>query len=402
VKNDLDILLSEGFRLAVEANLGRDPLRIALDGRVEHAGLVASQVKYLDRARTKLPSWWAARCVLPGRAFEQASSEAAAGRLGGLSGRVALDLTCGLGVDSLALSRRFERVVALERDGNLAAVARENFRRLGVRNIEVVTVSAEDFLAGVGAGTGSGAASLSEFDLVYADPDRRDADGRKMVRLEDSSPDVVGLLPTIRRIAPRLVVKLSPLFDVDEVFRIFGSGVRTEVVSEGGECKQIVADVGFGFDGGSGGSIRAVALGLGEYETSEPPPPPALARSFEPGKYRWLVIPDVALQKARLARRYLTERGVWIESDNGYGFAAEPPLADTLGRAVEIERVEPFDPKALKRRLRAGDIRSIDILRRDVPLSPADLARTLGIRPGGAVAIAFTRASGRLWQITLR
>jgi hypothetical protein len=110
----------------------------------------------------------------------------------------------------------------------------------------------------------------------------------------------------------------------------------------------------------------------------------------------------VALQKARLGRRHLTERGVWIDSDNGYGFSAGPPPADTLGRVVEIERIEPFDPKALKRRLKTDGIHSIDILRRDFPLASSDLARALGIRQGGTLAIAFTRAAGRLWQIFVK
>ncbi len=115
---------------------------MALDKRVPHAALVATQVKYLGRAAAKLPSYRAARCILPPRAFEQASSEACAAhkRIGG---EAVLDLTCGLGVDAFALSRRFGRVVTLERDPLLARIARDNFARLGVTNVEVVCASAE-------------------------------------------------------------------------------------------------------------------------------------------------------------------------------------------------------------------------------------------------------------------
>ena len=100
-----------------------------------------------------------------------------------ISGHSVADLTCGLGVDAAALSRRFERVVAVERDEVLAAVARENFSRLGIGNVEVVCASAEEWVG-----------SCSErFDWIYADPDRRDADGRKMVCMEHCSPDVLSL-----------------------------------------------------------------------------------------------------------------------------------------------------------------------------------------------------------------
>ncbi len=395
--DDLDILLSDRFRRSVAANLRRDPIRIALDRNLPHAALVASQVKYLRRAESKLPSWYAAHCVIPPLAFEQASSEATAARKE-YSGELAIDLTCGLGVDAFWLSKRFGRVIALERDAALAAIARENFLRLGATNIEVVDTSAEEFL------------SLGNLraDLVYADPDRRDPGGKKMVRLEDCSPDILALLPDIEKIAPRLVVKLSPLFDVDEVFRIFGPAASAEVVSLDGECKEVIADVRLGPPPAAASEskpmIRAVAIGLGEAEyaldivANEPNEPNCEEISTF---YRWLVVPDVALQKARLARRRLTERGIRIDSDNGYGFATEKPEG-IMGKVLEIETMEPFDPKELKRRLRTSGIKNIDILKRDFPLSAADIARQLGIREGGTTRIAFTRAANKLWQITLK
>ena len=400
--SDQEVLLSDEFRRLVEENLERDPMRIALDGRVPHAALVASQVKYLRRAASKLPSWFAARCIVPPLAFEQSSSEAAAARRADYSGALAVDLTCGLGVDAYWLSKRFEKVIALECDGELAAITQENFRRLGAHNIAVINTSAEEFLSG---------ADISA-DLVYADPDRRNPKGKKMVRIEDCSPDITALLPQIRRIAPRLVVKMSPMFDVDEVFRVFGPHTRAEVVSLGGECKEIVAEVA---DDITVPTLRVVAMGVGEVEypandgrqalkqTPEQTSERTSGQAFEAEKYRYLVIPDVALQKARLARRDFSEpgRNVYIDSDNGYGFSTENP-GNIMGKTLEIESIEPFDPKELKRRLRAQNIKNIAILKRDFPLSAADIARQLGVREGGTTKIAFTRAAGKLLQIILK
>ena len=308
------LLLTPEVRHTVEEQIGRDPAAIALDKRIPHAALVATQVKYLARARTKLPSYYEARCILPPLAFEQASSEACAARKS-CSGNTVLDLTCGLGVDALYLSKRFREVITLERDATLAAVAEENFRRLGATNIRVINSSAEAFLA----------STLDHFDWIYADPDRRSAGGRKLVRLEDCSPDIPKLLPELRRIAPNLCVKNSPLFDVGETFRLFGP-CRTEVVSLHDECKEVVV-----YADGTGPLLTAVALELGEFSCT-----PAEARAtpcdkpFDPAAYRWLLIPDVALQKARLTPTYLQGRAdIW--SPNGYGFAAEKS-EDTLGR----------------------------------------------------------------------
>ena len=215
-REEFDTLCRDDVRRAVEENLGRDPLAVALDRRTPHAALVATQVKYLERARTKLPSYYAARCILPPRAFEQASSEACAAHKEP-AGDTALDLTCGLGVDALALGRRFRRVVALERDPVLAAVAARNLRLLGAANVEVVCASAEEYLA----------ATTERFDWVAADPDRRSRTGRKLVRLEECSPDILRLLPAVRRVGARLCLKNSPLFDAKALRReLRGEGIE--------------------------------------------------------------------------------------------------------------------------------------------------------------------------------
>lgn len=440
------MLCSASVRDAIAENRGRDPLAVALDRRIPEARLVATQLKYLARAAAKLPSYAAAGCILPPRAFEQASSEACAAHKPIAGGRL-LDLTCGLGVDTLFLSRRFREVVALERDPVLADVARENFARLGVANVEVVTASAEEFIARPGL----------HFDWIYADPDRRSAEGRKLVRLEACSPDVLALRPRLREIAPRLCLKNSPLFDVDEALRLFPAS-RVEVVSLAGECKEVMI-----YDDGTGPSVTATALGLGSY-TSYPAAPGMTAGAgnaaagagteevgcgvshpagrtsggvpggafdggpggvsdedfcralgealsgasggasdgtfcgvFAPDRYRWLVVPDVALQKGRLVRCHLAGKAdCW--SENGYGFAAERPEG-VLGRLLEIERIEPFDPRALRRELKGC---GVEVLKRDFPTPVEELRRRLGVRAGNAARIALTKIAGRSWVIWLK
>ncbi len=379
-REELDILLLPEVRDAVDRHAGEDPLRIALDRRIPHAREVATQVKYLGRARTKLPSLWAARCIIPPRAFEQSSSEecAAAKRI---SGRSVLDLTCGLGVDAMALSRRFERVTAVERDETLAEVVRENMRRTGIDNVEVVTASAEEY-----------AASCRErFDWIYVDPDRRAAEGRRAVRMEDCSPDVAGMLPELRRLSDRLAVKCSPLFDIDEAFRIFGD-CGAEAVSLRGECKEVMI-----YADGRRPTVAAEAIGVGRFETSrEEALGEPCAAAFDPDAYSWIVVPDVALQKARLTLSHLRGKAdAW--SNNSFAFARERPEG-VLGRVLPIERVEPYDPKALRRELRGE---GVDILCREFPFSVDEVRRRTGMRSGDAHRLALTRIAGRCWTVRI-
>lgn len=378
---ELDILRLQEVRQAIEENIERDPLRVALDSRIPHAREVATQVKYLQRARQKLRRMYEARCILPQRAFEQASSEqtAAAKRLSG--GRL-LDLTCGLGIDSTAMAERFESVVAIERDEVLAEVVRENLRRQGIDNVEVVTASAEEYVA----------ACKEQFDWIYVDPDRRTDQGRRVVRLEDCSPNVVELWPALKRISSRVAIKNSPLFDVEEAFRLFGH-CGVEVISLAGECKEVMI-----YADGREPALAAEAVGKGrvEFKRSEIVNWP-MPEEFAAAEYSHLIIPDVALQKARLVRHALHDvADVW--SENSFGFARTEPR-DVLGRVEEIARIEPFDMKALKRELKGV---GTDITMRDFPHPLDEVRRRTGMRSGNEVRLALTKVEGRCYTIYLK
>lgn len=381
--SDIELLCSDSVREAIEANLKRRPTDIALDKRVEHASLVATQVKYLQRAEEKLPAMYAARCIIPPRAFEQSSSEACAAHKP-LSGGSVADLTCGLGVDAAALSRRFDRVVAVERDEVLAAVARENFSRLGITNIEVVCSSAEEWAAGC----------REHFDWIYVDPDRRDTAGRKMVCMEHCSPDVTAMRSQLAAIAPRMAVKCSPLFDCCEAFRLF-SPCRVEAVSLGGECKEV--DI---YTGAANDTLHAVALGLGEesFPVDRPHAEPCREPFRADGGWRYLITPDVALLKVRRAIDSIGGEGcMW--SPGGYAFCRELPERQLLGRTDEIAYVEEYRPKLLRQRYKGM---GVEVLKRDCRLSVESLRRAASLRPGADARVAFTDIDGKTWAIRLK
>ena len=378
---DLEIVLSSEVREAIERNIECDPARVALDRRVPSAAVVATQVKYLQRARRKLPSFYAARCVIPPRAFEQSSSEESARRKP-LSGGCCLDLTCGLGIDSMALSERFERVVSIERDAVLAEIVRHNFSLLGVDNVEVVTSEAEEYVA----------TTNDHFDWVFADPDRRSDTGRKMVCMEDCSPDILALMPRLEQISERVAVKLSPMFDCEEAFRLC-SPAEVEVVSIAGECKELNIYTRSAED-----ILRIAIVGHGEWcyarEAMHETPS---SEDFEHGEWRYMLVPDVALQKSRVAIAALKPyAAIW--SNNGYAFARELPTVPLPARIYAIEHIERYRPKELKRKYKGV---GVELLKRDTQLSIEAVRRAAGLKPGSDKLLAITTIDGENWIISL-
>lgn len=383
-QQELDILCQQSVKEIIEQNINLSATEVALRLKSPHRALIASQIKYLDRARTKLPDYYRCRCILPDLAFEQSSSEkAAATKLH--SGDVAIDLTCGLGVDSYYLSKRFKRVITIERNPVLAQLAEENFRRLGADNIEVICADSAEYIA----------QCSNKVDLIYADPDRRSADGRKLVLLEECSPNILALRNDLERLSNRIVLKLSPMFDTSEAVRLF-SPCRIEAVSDGGECKELVVE--FGKDV-LHNEFQATIAGV----TTHTITPQGLTRhgEFHPERYRYLILSDVALRKIGLAVDYLADKVDFAASPTGYAFSGNT-IEDKLCRCFEIEAIEPYSPKELRRELKAAKIKSIDILKRDFRLSSSEIARALGVSEGGKKRLAFTEIDGKMWQIRIK
>ena len=369
-REEFSILCSEECYKAVKENIDRKPTDIALDRHIPHASIVATQVKNLQKCRTKLPSYFAVQAIVPTLAYEQSSSEECAERKQ-LEGESVLDLTCGLGVDSLALSKRFKRVVTIERNVMVAAVAREDFRRLGAENVEVVCSSAEEYLA----------TCTDHFDWCFSDPDRRGERGEKLVRLEDCSPNVVDLIPTLKRIADKICIKCSPLFDVDEAFRLFGD-CTVETVSLGGEAKEVNIYID-----GSAPRLKAVAVGIGEVSASVEERN-AAKWSTQPSDlshYRYITLPDVALQHSRMVAVAFEGRcDVW--SNNGVALSTEKPEG-VLGRTFEVEAIYNID-SAFKRVIKGA---KAEIYRRDFPMSNSEICKRYRCSEGGKERWCFTR-----------
>jgi hypothetical protein len=292
-------------------------------------------------------------------------------------------MTCGLGIDTMALAEHFERVVSIERDEVLAEVVRYNMSLLGIRNVEVVTASSEEYVA----------STTEHFDWVFVDPDRRSAEGKKMVCMEDCSPNVVALMPRLREISERVAIKLSPMFDCAEAFRLC-SPAEVEVVSIGGECKEVNI-----YTNAERDMLRIAVIGDGEWSfdseamTAEPS-----AEAFAPEEYRYLLVPDVALQKARVAIAALKPyASIW--SNNGYAFARELPAEALPARIYAIESIEPYRPKELKRRWKGE---GVEFMKRDCALSIDAVRRATATRPGGERLFALTTIAGDTWVIGIK
>lgn len=194
-----------------------------------------TQIAGWQRARTKLPRLAALDGIVypPHLSLEQCSGEAAAvyKRRFVVPGGTMADLTGGFGIDFSYMAQGARQAVYVERQQHLCDIARHNLPLLGLPDAVVVCCEAEDFIA-------KAEADGTAFDLIYIDPARRDTHGRKTYAIEDCTPDVARLMPRLLSLAPRVVVKLSPMLDHTAALRSLGSVSEVHILSVKNECKE--------------------------------------------------------------------------------------------------------------------------------------------------------------------
>ncbi len=163
---------------------------------------------------------------------EQASSSAIATFHTELisSGESVLDLTCGLGSDAMSLAEKASMVVAIERDSWYCEVMKHNLKELRLTNIDVENADCEDWLE----------SSDCRFDVIFADPHRRDGSNGRTYSFADCSPDVSAIAPSLISRCSRLLIKASPMLDIRLAASEISGCDEIFAVAERGECKELL------------------------------------------------------------------------------------------------------------------------------------------------------------------
>lgn len=383
--------------------------------------LAASTISGHRKIREKVPSWYGnTGLVFPSSlSLEQCSSEFTASEktrsiCSLLDSDTApdtlgiADLTGGLGVDSYVFSRTFGKVFYNEMNPALAGAAAHNFKVLGCRNITTGCCRIEDGAsdsAGDSALSGQRAAELlKEFrpDIIYLDPARRDASGKKVFRIRECQPDVLKIKDELLSISRFVVIKLSPMADLDAVCTSLGIHCRKiDVISYRGECKEVVACLDREYRGGC--TICARCSGNGEFcfdKAEENAADVLFADKIASGHIftdgeAYLLEPDKALLKAGAFKILCSRFGLrMLERSTHYyvmsGFTEDNPDTEPESASVRKSRTDgffkkyriisilPLDRQGVKAAGR--NFPKAEVTARNIPMTSDELRKKLGVK----------------------
>jgi len=341
------------------------------------------QVEGRERTADKLPAfaaiedWW-----YPVRlSCEQCSSELTARYKALLvesrktkDERRFVDLTGGYGVDTFFLSEHFAHTDYVEQNSELCRIVAHN-AQLHITHCElkIHNTTAEEFLGTAG-----------QYDLIFADPARRDAHGGKVFRLEDCTPDVTVLLPSLlAHLTPdgRVMLKLSPMLDITQALNALSAvSWDVHVVAVKNEVKEVLLL--------SGGKGTVTAIDLAEPEQAftftraeERDCPPGIGDgASDIGNWQFLYEPNAAILKAGAYKLVAARYGLQKLDANTHLYASGTRIENFPGRVWQIQ---------------ANGAEQANVLTRNYPLTPEQLKKKLHLRDGGTAFVIGCRVAGK-------
>ncbi len=303
--------------------------------------------------------------------LEQSSSEATARYKASLfQGDLFVDLSGGMGIDSYFFSMKFKQGIVVERNRELAILTSHNFEKLGRNNLQfAIGTDAGEFLNGYDG----------RADMVYIDPARRDQQGGKVVRFRDCEPDVSSLLDTMFRLSDIILIKASPLMDMQAAIQELKQVRSIHIVAVNNECKELLFHLDNTFTGDY--TIHAVNLELGQETVFSFSPKNESGIEVPVGEIlRYVYEPNAAILKAGAFKSVASAFELVKLHRHSHLYTSDMLLPDFPGRSFEVLHKIKVDKQQLHRLLPEN---KANVSIRNFPGSVQELRKKMGLADGG-------------------
>ena len=373
--NDIIAVLSsnEGIRF-IQNNLNKDPVVLALKyaGKTSFDLKVALQLITIYRkAAQKSPIISKNLLAVDQRSYEQSTSERVAKyKSAFIRGGKLLDLTAGIGMDSIYLAKNFEQVEAIELNESLHSLASFNLKKLGVTNIKRIHGDAIELLPN------------KVSDWIYIDPDRRSSH-RRSVDLKYLKPDVLGNIDLMKKASSKIYIKLSPLFDLSEITRCFDHLAAVHVIAERNEVKEVGIIIDCSLANEIGDAFIHLADVSNNFRASIPFEEYFSRKNYtyENNHNKFLHIPSVLLAKSSCFHFFTKNKGVSKHPNFQIFFSENNALIGF--RTFEIIDKSSLTIKKIKESLRKNNLDKLNIIMKGINELPAKWHKKLCTSDGG-------------------
>ncbi|MBP5687979.1 MAG: SAM-dependent methyltransferase, partial [Muribaculaceae bacterium] len=284
-------------------------------------------------------------------------------------------------------SQCVKEVTTVEIDPEIAEVGVYNFSFLAL-NVNVLNADSVEYLK-----------QLSDdmhFDAIFIDPARRGEGGKRLYGFADCQPDVLSLLPLIKRHCSRLYIKASPMLDVTQSMRELGEAlVDVIAVSVKNECKELLFVLDFEE---SKQSVTFIAMNYdgNEWQRFESDwschiGQGALWPNIE--DFSFLYEPNASIMKLGCYDAVERDFGVSQIAPSSHLMVSDRLVVEFPGRQFKVIEVIPFKGKEIK--LLSKRYSQLNVATRNFRLSAEALKKRLGVQDcGDTYLFGTTLANG--------
>lgn len=356
----------------IKKNLKEDPRSLALrtHGKFKDSmGFLLTQIKLKQKAKKKLPIWATNHKLLfpSSLSYEQCSSQVTANYKASLfSGESLLDISGGIGIDALAFAESFTNVTHVEYNSDVQKYCEFNFTTLNKTNITSICDNGLELLS----------KTEQKWDLIYVDPDRR-PDTTRTNELQDCLPDVTQNLDLFFSKADKVLIKASPMCDINLSIKQLKNVAEIHVVSHKNECKEVL----FLLDKKKTGTIAIKANELEtdffdsySYKSENTRKPKSSIKEY-------IYDPFVSFRKARLTHYLSEEFKLNPISDEGTLLTGEHFKEKFPGRIFQVTNSVELDRKKVAKL----GIKKANVISRGFYLKADEIVKKLNLKDGGEI-----------------
>lgn len=358
---------------------------------------ILRQIKGFQSIKKKIPEWYKnTNLIFPkGISMQQCSSSLTAKykrevvkSIIGEKKNIA-DITGGFGVDFIYISDSQKSGLYIEKQTYLADIVKKNIQTIyknkdNLNNKICLAGNSLEILK----------QQNKKFDLIFADPARRNENGKKVALIEDCEPNIIEIKDELFKYTDNILVKLSPMLDTTAAIRQLKDISQVHIVSVNNECKEQIlllqkspaeertySCINFIKNG-----KETVSFKFTEKELKK------AFNSTEIGIEKvetYLYEPNSSIMKAKaytlLSDKYLKYNLKKLEQ-NSHLFTNDVLIEDFPGRTFKVIQTTPYKEK----KKIASKINKANITVRNFPDSVSTIRKKLKIKEGGDTYIFAT------------
>lgn len=330
---------------------------------------------FYSKVAEKLPSFYKARCRMPRKAFEQASSEVTANWKSNHfleSNEVILNLCGGIGADDAAFSSKAEQIISLEIDAFTHACAKDAMVRLNLKNVKRVQQDAEVFIQGK---------LPDHISFIYADPDRR-ASGSRSFQAHLYSPNLKLFMPKLINKGVKVLLKLSPMEAWQESAKWFPHLSEVVALSLDDEVKELLV---YYHPNQKTTILSSVNIrkdkDVQKFEVSRDTKVSEIIFAELPADYFYEVHPTIA--KLNTAHFLLHQYGLQALTANAIFATAHHHSPKFFGRVFRVQHAFPYQRKKMNLYIKEQNLSQANVTKRDFRMEVHEIRKVHHLKDGG-------------------